>query len=185
MSKTCADCLYLEIPYSEEPCNKCSANATAKSDIYYYVNAKNFDINADNRKCCGNCKFFVNECEDGKGYCTKHEGLMSRRTLCTGWENKEGDDNNMTKVELHEAICEKLNKIYEQKNTDYNDSFAKARKEVPNYTYGKLYDKWERYKQLQKNEAMVKSETIEDTMLDMANYLIMELLERGLENENK
>ena len=87
------------------------------------------------------------------------------------------------KVKLHQEICQKLNKIYEQKNTDYGDSFCKARKEVQNYTLGKLYDKFERFKQLSKHDNQVKSESIEDTLMDMANYAIMELLERQIESE--
>lgn len=87
------------------------------------------------------------------------------------------------KVKLHQEICEKLNKIYQQKNADYGDSFAKARKEVPNYTLGKLYDKFERFKQLSKHENQVKDESIIDTLYDLANYAILELIERGLDNE--
>ena len=87
------------------------------------------------------------------------------------------------KVFLHKEICLKLSKIYEQKNADYNDSFAKARKEVQNYTLGKLYDKFERFKQLSKHENQVKSESIEDTLFDLANYAILELIEREIERE--
>ena len=90
-----------------------------------------------------------------------------------------------TKTKYHESMCKELTMIYDAKNKDYNDSFAKARKEVPNYTLGKLYDKFERYKQLTRSEAQVKSETIEDTLMDLANYAIMELLEIQIEREDK
>ena len=82
---------------------------------------------------------------------------------------------------IHENICEELTGLYKRKNADYGDSFAKARKEIPHYTLGKLYDKFERYKQLSKQDRQVEDETVIDTLIDMGNYVIMELLERRLE----
>ena len=88
----------------------------------------------------------------------------------------------MNKTVKHEEICNKLNEIYKKKNADYGDSFSKARKEISTYTLCKLYDKYERFKQLTitgKNE--VKDETIEDTLYDLANYAILELIEREID----
>lgn len=42
-NKTCKGCLYQENNSTEEPCNKCSANALSKSIIYQYVNENNLD----------------------------------------------------------------------------------------------------------------------------------------------
>jgi hypothetical protein len=143
------------------------------------------------KECCENCKH--SKIMNAKWLkCIKHNEILKHSDLCTGWEDtndinvatkNERDDKNMNKAYKHEAICKKLNKIYEQKNADYNDCFAKARKEVPNYTLGKLYDKFERFKQLSKHENQVKDETICDTLTDLANYAIMELLERQIESE--
>ena len=93
----------------------------------------------------------------------------------------EVENSKPNKADIHMEICYELNSIYKRKNADYNDSFAKARKEVPNYTLGKLYDKFERYKQLSKQDRQVEDETIIDTLIDMGNYVIMELVERRLE----
>lgn len=88
------------------------------------------------------------------------------------------------KVQMHLSICEKLNQIYEAKNHDYGDSFSAARKEIPFYTLGKLYDKFSRYKNIVKvGQNRVIDETIKDTLYDMANYCIMELLEMQNEEE--
>ena len=88
----------------------------------------------------------------------------------------------MDKGKLHMELLKKLNKVYIEKNNDYGDSFSKARKDVPNYTLGKLYDKFERYKNITLNgNQQVKDEAIEDTLLDMANYAIMEVMELDLE----
>ena len=46
----------------------------------------------------------------------------------------------MDKLEIHASICDSIKDLYRRKNADYGDSFGKARKAVPNYTLGKLYD---------------------------------------------
>lgn len=54
----------------------------------------------------------------------------------------------MVKLEIHASICDSIKDLYRRKNADYGDSFGKARKAVPNYTLGKLYDKFSRYMNL-------------------------------------
>ena len=85
----------------------------------------------------------------------------------------------MNKIEKHKNICERLNKLYEAKNADYGDSFGKSYKE-----YGltvsciRLEDKLNRLKSLNLSKyAKVQDETIEDTLMDLANYSIMTLIE--------
>lgn len=93
----------------------------------------------------------------------------------------------MEKLEVHANICDGIKDLYRRKNADYGDSFGKARKVVPNYTLGKLYDKFSRYMNLSlagEDTAQV-DESIDDTLMDMANYAIMELTERRLEREEK
>ncbi|MDB6352707.1 DUF1599 domain-containing protein [Trichococcus sp. K1Tr] len=89
---------------------------------------------------------------------------------------------DMTKVEQHREICERLNHLYAAKNKDYGDSFGDSFQE-----YGltmpaiRLDDKLHRFKQLIKQEAEVKDESITDTLMDLANYAIMTIIE--LENK--
>ena len=85
-----------------------------------------------------------------------------------------------TVLEIHHEICDNIKEVYEKKNADYGNSFAIARKKVPFYTLGKLFDKFSRYENLTLNNGKneVEDESIEDTLLDMANYCIMELAER-------
>ena len=92
----------------------------------------------------------------------------------------------MNKLEVHAGICDGIKDLYARKNADYGDSFAKARREVPNYTLGKLYDKFSRYMNLSRlgeQNAQV-DESLDDTLMDLANYAIMELTERKLEKEH-
>lgn len=92
----------------------------------------------------------------------------------------EGLEKENYKVNRHKEICEKLNEIYKKKNNDYNDSFGKSYKE-----YGmsmpciRLEDKLQRLKALTVNnkKQMVNDEGIEDTLMDLANYAIMSLIE--------
>lgn len=93
----------------------------------------------------------------------------------------------MNKIEQHKQICEDLNKIYKKKNHDYGDSFGIGYKE-----YGltmpaiRLEDKLNRFKKLGLNnlDAQVNDESIEDTLLDLANYAIMTVIEmRGKKDE--
>lgn len=83
------------------------------------------------------------------------------------------------KVRHHADICEELNEIYARKNHDYGDSFGKGYAE-----YGmvmaviRLEDKLNRLKSLIKAESLVKDESINDTLMDLANYAIMTVMER-------
>lgn len=91
------------------------------------------------------------------------------------------------KIEIHKEVCKGLNDLYTSKNKDYGDSFGKSYKE-----YGltmlciRLEDKLNRLKSLVKNgTAQVKDESIEDTLLDLANYSIMGEIELILDKQEK
>ena len=85
---------------------------------------------------------------------------------------------------MHAKICEELTQIYYNKNQDYGDSFAIVRAKVPDAIRVRLWDKMLRLDNLLSGkDALVQSETIEDTLKDMANYCLMELIERQLEKE--
>jgi hypothetical protein len=84
----------------------------------------------------------------------------------------------MSNVLLHRDICEELIKIYVSKNQDYGNSFSKQFEEYGLISSAiRLEDKFQRFKNLIKNKAQVKNETIEDTLLDLANYAIMTVME--------
>lgn len=90
----------------------------------------------------------------------------------------------MNKVERHLELCNKLNEIYTQKNHDYGDSFSKTFiEEGIAMARIRLSDKLERFKRLTKTEGKIKEESIIDTLLDLANYSLMTIME--IENECK
>ena len=91
------------------------------------------------------------------------------------------------KVETHAKICQSMTDLYERKNHDYGDSFAKMRKEFDNAILIRIYDKFSRLKTLKSGAIQkVSDESIKDTLFDLANYCIMELVEMEMdENEGK
>lgn len=99
-------------------------------------------------------------------------------------ENNEVYEIKTNKVEQHKFICDALNEIYRAKNKDYGDSFAKAYEKYGNVSIIlRMFDKFSRLEQLLlKGEREVKDEKVTDTLLDMANYSIMAIME--LEKKN-
>lgn len=80
----------------------------------------------------------------------------------------------LTKGDQHLAICKRLNELYRQKNADYGDSYGEQFQEygpVAGILY--LENKLRRMKQLLKNQAQVKSESILDSSDDLINYAAM------------
>ena len=87
----------------------------------------------------------------------------------------EEQNNNCV---MHHNICEELTALYRKKNHDYGDSF--------HITYEKwglpmaairLSDKLQRFEMLIRKESEVKDESIRDTLIDLANYAIMTVME--------
>lgn len=80
-------------------------------------------------------------------------------------------------INLFEDITIQMRDTYERKNADYGNSFEEQYNE-----YGlissciRLEDKLRRLKSLSKSEARVKDESIEDTLLDLANYSILTIM---------
>lgn len=117
--------------------------------------------------------------DDIETICNKDELLREEEFHQKLHEKKKVKEIAEKKINAHKEICDKLNNIYEQKNHDYGDSFAKLRVEIPDAILVRIYDKYSRLKTLMDGtEQKVKGESIDDTLMDLANYCIMELIER-------
>lgn len=91
----------------------------------------------------------------------------------------------ITKVAHHRMICDEINELYAKKNHDYGDSFAQSfREEGMAMVRIRLGDKFNRLKALTRGgEQKVADESIRDTLIDLANYAIMTVLEMEGEKE--
>ena len=88
------------------------------------------------------------------------------------------------KVARHKQFCAGLSNLYATKNHDYGDAFAIARQEQPATFLVHLFEKYNRLDTLSKTaDVQVSDESVEDTLRDIANYCIMELIERSFEKD--
>lgn len=91
----------------------------------------------------------------------------------------------MDKTDRMAVIMREMLKTYRDKNADYGGSFAKSYDEFGmTAPIIRMSDKLERLKSLSKAEARVKDESKRDTLIDMANYAIMTVIEMDMEDEN-
>lgn len=104
------------------------------------------------------------------GYLTLEEAIDEFAEVING---TEGATN------LHVNICRELIDLYNRKNHDYGDSFHKTfEEEGLAMCRIRMNDKLERFKTLSRGEeSQVRDESMEDTLLDLANYAIMTLME--------
>lgn len=85
----------------------------------------------------------------------------------------------MDKYWRHEEICRQLNETYKAKNEAYGDAFSKTFHDLGIISaVTRIYDKFNRVKALTGGaENRVVDESLKDTLLDMANYCIMTVIE--------
>ena len=92
----------------------------------------------------------------------------------------------MDRLKTHKKLTEDLHDLYVRKNADYGDSFRKVREDIPNAILVRLGDKMNRLKTLMtkpEDERKVVDESIDDTLMDIANYALLELVERYADSE--
>ena len=88
-------------------------------------------------------------------------------------------DGKPTEEDNHWELCRELQELYHRKNLDYGDSFHLSFLEeglaMPRIRLG---DKYLRFKTLTSGERQrVSDESIRDTLIDLANYSIMTIME--------
>lgn len=94
----------------------------------------------------------------------------------------------INKILIHETICKELNETYKKKNADYGDSVGELYAKLGDITLlTRISDKYNRLMNLldPKKEGEVNYESVDDTILDMANYCIIWLIERMIRHEEK
>lgn len=136
---------------------------------------------------CENCSKFLSSnikiTKDYTKYLFNMQGLYKKQT--------KKENSHMTreqKVNRHLEIAKALNQLYNSKGHDYGDSFGETYQKLGIISaLTRISDKYNRLISLAtkpEEERKVKDESIQDTLLDMANYCIMTVIEMETEKEN-
>lgn len=93
-------------------------------------------------------------------------------------------------IHNHQSICDELNILYTKKNHDYGDSFHDSyTKWGPVVSAIRIGDKYNRFYNLLKSEVnssedeMRVDESLRDTLIDLANYAIMTIMEIDMKKD--
>lgn len=88
------------------------------------------------------------------------------------------------KIQLHKELIDYLHNLYITKNADYGDSVHDTYVKYGLISFlVRLEDKLNRARTLSTKRALVNDEKIEDTLLDMANYAILAVIELRTQEE--
>lgn len=97
--------------------------------------------------------------------------LFTKSILLDSGSEKEDADR-------FKEITDNMFETFKAKNHDYGSSFSNLFKECGmTYAYGHMAEKLERVKSLMKDDAKVKGEGMKDSLLDLANYAILTVME--------
>lgn len=120
--------------------------------------------------------------DNGKSYLWSYLEFLKNFLLPCSLQESQNTDNSVLNFK---ELTKKMAETYERKNHDYGNSFdVSMNEEGLAAARIRLGDKWLRFKQLSKGkEALVKDESIRDTLLDMANYCIMTVM--WMDNQDK
>lgn len=92
----------------------------------------------------------------------------------------------MLREEMFKSIVDEMYDIYIAKNSDYGSSVSDTYRDFGLVSFlVRMQDKMNRLKTLNNKESLVKDEKIEDTLLDLANYSILALIELRLDNRKE
>lgn len=92
----------------------------------------------------------------------------------------------MTKIERHEKMCNDLHSLYIKKNTAYGDSFGETFQKLGVISaVTRISDKYNRLVNLVTNPNIDSGdESVIDTLVDLANYSLMTVMELQIEKGN-
>lgn len=97
------------------------------------------------------------------------------------------EKQHQQKVNAFEDVTINLRNLYDAKNRDYGDSFGQSFQKwgLP-MSCIRLSDKLNRLESFaQKKDMQVDDESVEDTLMDMANYAIMTLVEMNMRKKKE
>jgi hypothetical protein len=170
--------------------------------IDYILNAKDpmkvlveeFDLDL---KCCG-CHYY-NGCDVCNANCDvafieylKQEIEVNESDLKTvevkeELDTKENIVNDTVNpfMEEYEKIVMDTMELCKRKNKDYGNATDESFKQFGDVSYlVRCFDKWSRINTLLKNRKAEVSESLEDSLLDLSNYLFLWVTSRRLKENN-
>lgn len=122
-------------------------------------------------------------------YCDFMEDYVEPEVICSDEDCPNYEERKSDNLELFESVTLDMCEVYAAKNHDYGNSFEELRKRFPNAILVRLFDKYMRLETLMNGETAQVDESIDDTLLDLANYCVLELVARQkdkiLENDRK
>lgn len=89
------------------------------------------------------------------------------------------------RTRMHSDLCNNIHEMFVKKNKDYGNAYTKFREKYPTAILMHLNEKVSRLDTLMTSGAKpnVANESIEDTLMDIANYALMEIVERRISAE--
>lgn len=96
------------------------------------------------------------------------------------------NQTKMDRLDIYQYILNNLEETYKNKNNDYGNSVADTYKKFGDLSFlVRITDKYNRLLTLcnPNNEQKVKDEKIDDTILDLANYCLLWLVEKEYKNQ--
>jgi hypothetical protein len=90
----------------------------------------------------------------------------------------------MDNIQRHKKLLVEIHDIYKRKNNDYGNSHSQSFAKFGLIaSVVRMSDKMNRLETLCTKQAQVKDESIRDTLLDLANYAIMTVMELDAQKE--
>lgn len=170
---------------------------------FYYKEYLNEEIEVDksklklveDKKNCKDCDYFVKSSLGN--YCDFYGILLNIMHGCNEFQlkkHKEGIEDIKTKniendtinpfMEEYEKIVNETVKLCKRKNADYGNATDESFKQFGDVSYQvRCFDKWSRINTLLKNRKAEVSESLEDSLLDLSNYLFLWVTSRRLKEK--
>ncbi len=128
---------------------------------------------------------FQYKCLNCGEYISKNRLAMMEKENQSKAKPKRKAKSTQEKEIIHKEVCVVLTELYKQKDEEYGGSYAKIRQEYPDTICVRLQGKVNRLKSLmaENQDNSVPEEKIESKLMDIANYAIMEIVERRIERE--
>lgn len=107
-------------------------------------------------------------------------GFKIKAGICGSTGESSEKQSPPINVELHQKILDEMHDLYKRKNNDYGDSFHLLFQEEGMAAVRiRLGDKLNRFKTMTKpgHKQTVTDESVRDTLMDLANYSIMAIIE--------